>query len=81
MRQNKPQLYGTQLSYNKEKKEVFIWPIHDLDNLEERRKNQGLSSMQEELKLLHNMEWDIEEYRSKLPELEKYTGITTIKTP
>lgn len=43
MRQNKPQLYGSQIMNG------YVWPIQDLDLLDARRKEMNLSSHQEYL--------------------------------
>lgn len=75
MRQNKRQLYGTQLSYNKEQKEVFVWPIENVDDLDKRRISLGLSSMEAEMKLLHDKTWNLDLYKSQLSTLEKYCRI------
>lgn len=75
MRQGKFQQYGTQLSMIPETKEVFVWPVTDVDNLDKRRKEIGMQTMAFELKQLHSMNWNIESYKEKLPYYIKFTKV------
>jgi hypothetical protein len=73
-RQGKRQLYGTQLSVDKNNR-PFVWPIGDVDNLDKRRREIGMQSMSTDLKMLFNLEWNLEEYKKQLKDLEAYVKI------
>lgn len=62
VREGRPQQYGSQGYYDAEKKKTFIYPLKDLENLDQLRVSMGLNPMKEYMK-----SWDVEEYTSYLP--------------
>ena len=69
LRQGKRQVYGTQLAMSKESKKPYILPLEDAQNVDKRRAEMGLNSMQENLNRW-NLNWDIEAYLKILPKIE-----------
>jgi hypothetical protein len=47
MREGKKQTYGTQAKYDEEKKEFYIYPISDPDNVNKRREKIGLEPIED----------------------------------
>jgi len=70
VRDGKKQLYGSQATTDPQTGKMFFYPIADLDHLEERRKRMGLDPMTVYAKTM-GMDWNMEEYKKSLPELEK----------
>ena len=66
MRTGKKQVYGSQGFTDKQTGKTYIYPIVDIDHLDERRKGMGMPPMKEYIK-----NWDAEEYKRQLPEIEK----------
>lgn len=66
MREGRKQLYGSQGFKDKITGTNYIYPIVDLDQLDQRRKQMGMPPMATYVK-----NWDLEEYKKKLPEIEK----------
>jgi hypothetical protein len=73
LRNNRPQLYGTQFRYIN--KQQVLYPVADVDSLDVRRRRMGLMSMERHCKLL-NLPWDFEDYKKQLPELQKALGVS-----
>jgi hypothetical protein len=69
LRQGKRQVYGTQLASNKESKGHYVLPLEDAKNVDKRRAEMGLNSMQENLNRW-NLTWDVEAYLKELPKIE-----------
>lgn len=69
LRQGKRQIYGTQLAMSKESKTPYVLPLEDPKNVDKRRAEMGLNSMQENLNRW-NITWNIEEYIKSLPAIE-----------
>lgn len=69
LRQGKRQIYGTQLAMSKESKDPYVLPLEDPQNVDSRRAQMGLNSMQENLNRW-NITWDIEAYLKALPAIE-----------
>ncbi|GAB1308451.1 hypothetical protein KH5_11340 [Urechidicola sp. KH5] len=69
LRRGERQIYGTQLAMSKERKQPYVLPLEDPKNVDKRRAEMGLNSMQENLNRW-NLTWDIEAYLKMLPELE-----------
>ncbi|CAM1349682.1 DUF6624 domain-containing protein [Tenacibaculum insulae] len=67
--QGKKQLYGTQLAMSKENKKPYVLPLDDARNVDKRRAEMGLNSMQENLNRW-DLTWDVEAYLKILPKLE-----------
>lgn len=69
LRLGKRQIYGTQLAMSKESKKPYVLPLDDAKNVDTRRANMGLNSMQENLNRW-NLTWDIDAYLKALPKIE-----------
>ena len=67
--QGKKQVYGTQLRVSRESKNPYVLPIEDVKNVDKRRAEMGLNTMQENLKRW-NLTWSVEAYLKSLPEIE-----------
>ena len=70
MREGKNQIYGSQLFRNKTTGKMCFYPIADPDHVDEKRKTMGLQPIADYAKLF-NLNWDVEEYKKDLPEIEK----------
>jgi len=66
MREGKKQLYGSQAFKDKTTGIRYIYPMINPDKLDQRRKSMGLRPMKED-----EMGWDVNDYKKKLPEIEK----------
>lgn len=64
MREGREQLYGSQGFKDKVTGTSYIYPIADVDQLDQRRKQMGMPPMAAYVK-----NWDLEEYKKKLPEI------------
>ena len=69
LEQGKRQIYGTQLAMSKENKKPYILPLDDARNVDKRRAEMGLNTMQENLNRW-DLIWDVEAYLKMLPKLE-----------
>ncbi len=69
LRQGKRQLYGTQLAITKESKDPYVLPLEDAKNVDKRRAEMGLNTMQENLNRW-NLTWDVAVYLKALPKIE-----------
>ncbi|MEM6379364.1 MAG: DUF6624 domain-containing protein, partial [Bacteroidota bacterium] len=69
LRRGERQIYGTQLAISKESKTPYVLPLEDPRNVDKRRAEMGLNSMQENLNRW-NITWDVAEYLKILPDLE-----------
>lgn len=65
MREGRKQLYGSQGFKDNETGIRYIYPIFDPDNLDKRRESMGMSPMKEYVN-----DWNLDEYKQKLPEIE-----------
>lgn len=68
--QGKKQIFGSQIGRNPESGEFYVLPLQDPDNVDKRRAEVGLDTLQEYVSLW-NIIWDVEKYKKELPELEK----------
>jgi len=71
--QGKPQIYSSQVysTIDKDGKEnTYVPPMIDPDNVDKRRAAVGLGKLEGYL-LFFGIEWDLEQYKKDLPELEK----------
>lgn len=66
MRTGQKQAYGSQGFTDKQTGKTYVYPIIDVDHLDERRKAMGMPPMKEYIK-----NWDVEVYKKELPEIEK----------
>ena len=64
------QIYGSQLTYFPGKEHLVVEPMIDPDNVNKRRAEVGLGTMEEYVKHW-DMTWSLEEYKKNLPTLEK----------
>lgn len=69
LRRGKRQVYGTQLAINNELKTPYVLPLEDPTNVDMRRAQMGLNTMQENLNRW-NLIWDVETYIKELPTIE-----------
>lgn len=69
-RQGKRQVYGSQIGTDPETGENYVLPLADPDNVDQRRAEVGLGPLADYVSRW-NIIWDSEEYKKKLPELEK----------
>ena len=66
MREGKKQIYGSQGFKDKTTGISYIYPMIHPDKLDKRRKSMGLKPMKE-----YDGEWDLNQYKKKLPEILK----------
>ena len=69
LRQGKRQVYGTQLAMSKESENPYILPLNDAKNVDKRRAEMDLNTMQENLNRW-NLTWNVKEYLKILPKIE-----------
>ena len=67
--EGKKQIYGSQVTCNKETKKCYVAPLEDPDNVDKRRSEVGLDPLAHYLKQW-NINWNVEEYKRQLPEIE-----------
>jgi hypothetical protein len=63
------QIYGSQVGLDQETGEYYVLPLIDPDNVDKRRAEVGLGTIQDYLSNF-GMTWDVDEYKKKLPEIE-----------
>jgi hypothetical protein len=68
--QGKKQMYGSQLGYDSIAGTLYPLPLIDPDNVDKRRSEVGLDSLQDYLSGF-NATWNLEAYKRKLPEYEE----------
>ena len=67
--EKKPQIYGSQIGYDKETKKFFVLLLSDPDNVDKRRKEIGLGLIADYAKGW-DIIWNIEEYKKEMPILK-----------
>ena len=70
IREGRKQIYGSQIGTIPNTKTQYVLPLIDPDNVDKRRAEVGLGSISDYVKNW-NLIWDVEKYKSDLPELEK----------
>lgn len=70
LKQGKRQIYGSQISWNMQTDVSFVAPLEDPDNVDKRRAEVGLPSLQSYLAEM-DMKWDVEKYKKELPTIEE----------
>jgi len=70
LRKGEKQIYGSQIAPDPETGEYIILPLIDPENVDKRRADVGLGKFQVYISDF-GMTWNVEEYKKKLPELEK----------
>ena len=66
--QGNKQIFGTQLAMDKSSKKPYVLPLKDPMNVDKRREEMGLNTMQENLNRW-NIVWDVKAYLKLLPSL------------
>jgi len=74
MRTGKKQVYGSQGFTDKQTGKIYVYPIVDVDHLDERRRAMGMPPMKDYAK-----NWDAEDYKRTLPEIEKIVQAQNIR--
>lgn len=72
LKQGKKQVYGSQVFSDPRTGESYVFPLLDPDNVDMRRKEVGLESLESYLKNF-DMTWDLQKYKADLPEIERMT--------
>ena len=76
MREKRKQRYGSQ-TISIDGSEFILWPVEDIDKVNERRKAVGLKqTLEEYMELITGEKWSIQAYKEKLPALEKQLKLT-----
>ncbi|WP_415325544.1 DUF6624 domain-containing protein [Chryseobacterium sp. MMS23-Vi53] len=70
IREGRKQIYGSQIGINKNNSTYYVLPLIDPDNVDKRRAEVGLDPISDYVKNW-NLIWNVEKYKSELPELEK----------
>ena len=71
LREGKKQIYGSQIGRNTKTNNFYVEPLEDPDNVDKRRSEVGLGTLSDYVKNW-NINWNVEEYKKKLPEIEKW---------
>ncbi|MCD4734972.1 MAG: hypothetical protein K8R53_02920 [Bacteroidales bacterium] len=69
MSQGRKQVYGSQFATDPETGEGYVWPLEDPDNVDKRRAEVGLGTMQEYLSEW-GTKWDLEAHKKRIIEFE-----------
>jgi hypothetical protein len=69
LRKGGMQIYGSQIGRDQETGQNYVRPLMDPDNVDIRRAEVGLGSIQEYISNW-GLTWNVEEYKKKLPEIE-----------
>lgn len=67
--EKKPQIYGSQIGYDKETKKFFVCLLSDPDNVDKKRKEVGLGLLADYAKNW-DIIWNVEEYKKDIPRLK-----------
>ncbi|WP_343658520.1 DUF6624 domain-containing protein [Chryseobacterium sp.] len=70
IREGRKQIYGSQIGINQSNKSYYVLPLIDPDHVDKRRTEVGLGPISDYVKNW-DLVWDVEKYKSELPELEK----------
>ncbi len=65
------QIYGGQMKYYPETKSFNVWPIYDPVNINKRRSEIGLGTIEDHLKNRFNFEWNLKEQLERTIEFKK----------
>lgn len=71
LREGKKQIYGSQIGRNTKTNKFYVEPLEDPDNVDKRRSEVGLGTLSDYVKSW-DINWNVEEYKKKLPEIEKW---------
>lgn len=70
LRKGGKQIYGSQVGRDQVTGEYYVLPLIDPDNVDERRREVGLGTIQDYISNW-GIIWNIEEYKNRLPEIEE----------
>ncbi|MEA1849943.1 DUF6624 domain-containing protein [Chryseobacterium sp. MHB01] len=70
MREGKMQQYGSQTVIDKVSKKFVIFPIEDVDHVDQRRASVGLESLKAYVKSSFNIDFNLQQYKEELPALQ-----------
>jgi hypothetical protein len=73
LREGKKQLYGNQYSYKPNSMNLYVQPLVDPENVDERRLQIGLGHFAYFLQG-QGLTWDVEEYKRNMPQYEKWSA-------
>ncbi len=71
LRKGELQLYGSQIGRDQETGEMYVLPLFDPEKVNERRAEVGLGTIEDYISRW-KIEWDVEEYKKKLPAWIEY---------
>lgn len=69
LRRGKRQIYGSQIGKDPETGEAYVLPLEDPENVDKRRADVGLGSIQEYVSMW-GLKWNWKEYLKQLPDIE-----------
>jgi hypothetical protein len=69
LRNNKKQIYGSQIGRDTETLQYYVSPLEDPDNVDKRRTTVGLGPLAEYVSRW-GIKWDVEQYKKELPNIE-----------
>lgn len=69
LRKGEKQIYGSQIGRDQETGKFYVLPLADPENVDKRRAEVGLGTIQEYISFWQ-ITWNVEEYKLKLPEYE-----------
>ncbi len=76
MREKRKQVYGSQ-TFSNNGSEYILWPIEDIDQVDKRRKDVGLTqTLEEYMEFVTGNKWSLKKYKENLPALEKQLILT-----
>lgn len=75
LKQGNLQIYGSQIYTHPQTMELYVAPLLDPENVDQRRAEVGLGNMSTYLKQFQ-LDWDVDEYQKSLPEYKMFLGIT-----
>lgn len=67
--EGRKQTYGSQIDRDDDTGKSYVLPLEDPDNVDKRRSEVGLGPLADYVKRW-NIEWNVEEYKKQLPEIE-----------
>lgn len=68
LHEGRKQIYGSQIFWSETNKSYTVAPLEDPDNVDLRRSEVGLSTLNEDLSVW-DLKWDIKEYKNHLPSI------------
>ena len=80
MREGGKQIYGSQMGMDPATLKYYVYPLFDPDNVNKRRREVGMQSLNEYLKY-YDTTWDVEAYKKELPKLMKLNRMKGLYLP